>query len=100
MERKDAMLATILAERLAIAEAHLWAQMESAGMHRRDGWSVMQLTRERDGGSEIVLRPMHMSIPAPPGFECVVWIGEDEDAEIRADCADGPVDFPRDRPGA
>lgn len=86
MDRKDAMLASMLAERLAIAEAHLWAQMESVGMHRRDGWSVMQITRDRVGGIEIVLRPMHMAIAAPPDFECVVWIGENEDDGMRTDC--------------
>ena len=74
--RTDHQLSAALSAEIAKAEAHLWAEMAKLGLRREDGWKIMQATREGGGGSEIVLRPIHLRLPAPDGLECVVSIPE------------------------
>ncbi len=72
----DESLAQEFSARRAEAEAFLRREMEKLGLHARDGWTITEITRERDGGSEIVLRPLHREKQAPEGLECVVRILE------------------------
>jgi hypothetical protein len=72
----DPSLVKEFREQRAKAEAYLWSEMERLGMYARDGWSIQEFTREREGGSELVLRPLHRVKTAPEGLECVVRIRE------------------------
>ena len=83
---KDKALAADLAAELARAEAFMWAEMEKLGLRAEDGWTITEITRERAGGSELVLRPMHLRLHAPEGLECVVRIVE-KDAAIDRECS-------------
>ena len=85
--RTDALAQALTAERERAAR-YLWAEMEKLGMRKQDGWSITELTREAKGGTEIVLRPMHMRLKPPEGLECIVGVIED-DGGIHGRCT-GP----------
>jgi len=76
MSGTDATVAAEFSAQRADAEAFLWQEMEKLGLLRRDGWKIVEATRERAGGSELVLRPLHLSKTAPEGLECVVRVIE------------------------
>lgn len=80
------LLAKALAEEHAKAEAHLWREMEKMGLTRADGWRIVEFTRESKGGTEIVLRPLHLYLASPPGLECVVGV-MDQPGDIHSECA-------------
>ena len=82
------LLAKALAEERAKAEAHLWREMEARGLRKADGWRIVEFTREAEGGTEIVLRPLHLYIASPAGLECVVGV-LDAAGEIRSQCDPG-----------
>ena len=69
---EDHNLASDFSNQRALAEAHLWAEMEAAGLHRAQGWRIVEFTRDTPEGTEWVLRPMHFSRVAPAHLECVV----------------------------
>jgi hypothetical protein len=50
------------------------------GLRARDGWKVTEVMREARGGTELVLRPLHLRLDAPDGLECVIWICGDSGA--------------------
>jgi hypothetical protein len=79
------VLAKTLATERERAERYLWREMQQLGLLRADGWSIVEFTREAAGGTEIVLRPLHLRLPSPPGLECVVGIVE-ETARIQTEC--------------
>lgn len=60
------------------AEARLWKRMEERGMTREGGWKVAEFTRDTRGGSERVLRPMHLWHESPYDMDCVVWTCDEE----------------------
>jgi len=33
--------------------------MDERGLYERDGWSIYEFTREVNGGTELVMRPIH-----------------------------------------
>ena len=70
----DAVLAARFARACAVAREHLSRQMEERGLHSRDGWKIVEAVRQVAGGSELVLRPLHMHLPSPDDLECVVAI--------------------------
>ena len=82
----DKLLAQVFAERYAAARERLLRDMEAAGLHAADGWRISEITRHMGGGTELVLRPMHRYLTAPPEMECVVRI-DDDGTKIEFDCA-------------
>ena len=82
------VLATALARERAQAEAHLWREMESRGLLKDDGWRIVEFTREARGGTEIVLRPLHLYLPSPKGLECVVGIMDERGVHSRCEPGD------------
>ena len=58
------------------ARARLRAHMEERGLFERDGWKIYEFTRQANGGMELVMRPLHRTLTAPDGLECVVAIDE------------------------
>jgi hypothetical protein len=74
--RTDSLSQALSAERERL-RLYLWGEMEKLGLRKEDGWSILEFTRESEGGTQIVLRPMHMRLTPPDGMECVVGIVED-----------------------
>ena len=73
----DTLLAMSFSERRNEARIHLRREMELLGLHESDGWQIVETIRQVQGGSELVLRPLHMHLPSPPGVECVIHIDTD-----------------------
>ena len=82
----DAFVAARFAKACAEARETLLRQMEEAGLHARDGWKTLETMRQVAGGSELVMRPLHLHKPSPPDLECVVKIDLDT-ASIDSTCA-------------
>ena len=59
------------------AQETLWREMTQLGLFSADGWQLVETTRDRDGRTEIVLRPLHRVLTSPEHLECVVWISND-----------------------
>jgi hypothetical protein len=82
---EDRLAATRFARACEDARAHLRKEMEARGLHESDGWKIVEIMRPSRGGSELVLRPLHLHRLAPPDLECVVAIDGDA-ASIDVDC--------------
>jgi hypothetical protein len=74
----DQTLSRKFADQLATAKAHIWRELGARGLHERDGWRIAELVRESPlGGTEVVLRPLHLTLESPADLECVVTIVEE-----------------------
>ena len=82
---RDEEVAAVFAQRVAEARLYLRKEMEAYGLREADGWRISESVRQVDGGSELVLRPIHMTHVAPAELECVVHIDE-EAAAIDSSC--------------
>jgi hypothetical protein len=82
----DMPAATRFAKACAEARLHLRKEMEARGLHEAEGWKIVETIRAAKGGSELVLRPLHLHKLAPEDLECVVAIDEDA-ASIDVDCS-------------
>lgn len=85
-ETDIAALSARFAEKLHEAHAYLRAEMAKLGLLEADGWRISESIRECEGGSEVVLRPIHCRFDAPEGLECVVTF-TDEPLHVGAECA-------------
>jgi len=65
------------------ARAHLSREMEKFGLSKALGWRIYETTREGTAGVELVLRPIHLTIASPEGFECVVRVEDTGDIDGR-----------------
>ena len=76
----DAIVAARFAKACEQARAHLLRLMEQRGLRARDGWKIVETVRQGPGGTELVMRPLHLRIAAPPDLECVVGVDADSTA--------------------
>jgi len=81
----DFQAATRFAKACVEARAYLRRHMEARGLYESDGWKIVETVRQADGGSELVMRPLHLRLNAPDDLECVVSIDEDSTA-VDVDC--------------
>jgi hypothetical protein len=81
---QDQAVATRFSRARDEARQHLRREMERMGLRAADGWRIHETIRPVQGGSELMLRPMHFHQPTPAGIECIVAI--DETAEIETQC--------------
>ena len=84
-KRTDSQVAEAFSRRCEQARAHLQREMIRAGLLTKDGWRVYETTREGPRGSELVMRPVHTTLMAPDGIECVVSVDEDA-GTVDGDC--------------
>ena len=80
----DHAVATRFSRACEEARQHLRREMERLGLHADEGWRIHESVRAVQGGSELVLRPIHLYHPSPAGIECIVAI--DETSEIETQC--------------
>ncbi|HLX23191.1 MAG TPA: hypothetical protein VKR38_07585 [Usitatibacter sp.] len=73
-------------ERCDEARIALWKHMRARGLHESDGWSIYEFIREANGGTELVMRPLHPRLSPPEGLECVCSIDE-PGLKVSADCS-------------
>ena len=74
MGHSDAELSVLFGDKMRHAQAYLRSEMTRLGLLEENGWKIVQDTRERRGGTEMVLRPFHSRLAAPDGLECIVWV--------------------------
>ena len=84
----DVQTAKAFAERYAAARAHLRREMNAVGLTEAQGWFITEYAREASGGSQVVLRPLHLHLKPPPGLECIVWVDE-AGTTVEAECTPG-----------
>lgn len=67
------------------ARADLRNHMQQRGLRVEDGWLIHESMRHADGGTVLVMRPIHLKHPAPQDLECSCSIDE-PGARISAQC--------------
>jgi hypothetical protein len=83
-EDRTQQIALAFAERRDIARAMLRREMDARGLSEKAGWKIDESIRNVIGGTELVLRPMHMRERAPDDLEYVVAVNEaDGSADVR-----------------
>jgi hypothetical protein len=85
MNARDERLSAEFAARCEEARATLQKHMAILGLRAEDGWRVHEFTRQAEGRTELVMRPVHRHLSAPPDLECVCMIDE-PGSNISADC--------------
>ena len=90
MKVRDEQFTEQFARHRAAVEAQLWGMMEERGMTREGGWRIAESTRDTRGGTELVLRPMHLWHDSPYDMECVVWVRND-DGVVESGCTPAPL---------
>jgi hypothetical protein len=79
-------LALAFSERRVLARSHLRLRMEALGLRERDGWKIVESVRAVSGGTELVMRPMHLHLDAPADLECIVKVmGSDGSITLETD---------------
>jgi len=73
MQNQDEVLSAAVRARIEQARADVSAQMAALGLTERDGWRIHEEMRSVLGGTQWVLRPVHIHRDAP-GVEAVVTI--------------------------
>jgi hypothetical protein len=89
MKVRDQQFTEEFARHRAAAEQQLWRKMEDRGMTREGGWKIAEFTRDTRGGTELVLRPMHLWHVSPIDLECVVWVHDE--GVVESSCAPDPM---------
>ena len=83
--RNDSSAATAFAAKCEQARSDLRKRMEERGLHEKDGWLVHETMRQANGGTVLVMRPMHFKLTAPPDLECNCSIDE-PGTDISSEC--------------
>ena len=73
MQNQDEVLSAAIRARIEQARADVSAQMAALGLRQKDGWRIHEEMRSVLGGTQWVLRPVHIHRDAP-GVEAVVTI--------------------------
>jgi hypothetical protein len=77
-EDRTQQIALALAERREIARIMLRREMDARGLTEKAGWKIDEQLRNVVGGTELVLRPIHMREHAPGDLVYVVAISEED----------------------
>lgn len=77
-------IAVAFAAQRDLARSMLRQQMDARGLTEKNGWRISESLRNVVGGTELVLRPIHLREHAPEDLESVVMINEaDGAADLR-----------------
>ena len=63
-----------------LARSMLRQQMDARGLTEKAGWKISESLRHVMGGTELVMRPIHLREKSPEGLESVVAISEADGA--------------------
>ena len=77
-EDRTRQIALALSERRDIARIMLRREMEARGLTESAGWKIDEQLRNVVGGTELVLRPIHMREHSPHDLVYVVAISEED----------------------
>jgi hypothetical protein len=71
-------IALAFSERRDIARMLLRQQMDVRGLTEGTGWKINESVRHVVGGTELVLRPIHLRERAPADLEVVIAVSEED----------------------
>ena len=77
-ENRTKHIAMAFSERRDIARVMLRHQMDARGLTEAAGWKINETVRHVVGGTELVLRPIHMREEPPPDLEVVIGVSEED----------------------
>ena len=77
-EDRTRQIALALSERRDIARIMLRREMDSRGLTEGAGWKIDEQLRNVVGGTELILRPIHLRERAPEDLVYVVAISEED----------------------
>jgi hypothetical protein len=60
------------------ARSMLRQQMDARGFTEQTGWKISESLRHVTGGTELVMRPIHLRERAPEDLQCIVAISEED----------------------
>jgi hypothetical protein len=80
----DTSAAGMFAAKCDHARSELRRHMADRGLLEKDGWTIHESMRQANGGTVLVMRPIHMKLPAPD-LECSCSIDEEGNV-ISSDC--------------
>ena len=84
--KNDSSAAGAFATKCDHARSELRRHMTDRGLHEKDGWTIHESMRQANGGTVLVMRPIHMKLPAPADLECTCSIDE-TGTDISSDCS-------------
>jgi len=87
MSTSDDTLVLAFGAKCDEARAALQRHMLDRGLHEADGWRIYEFTRQIEGRSEIVMRPIHSRLEAPAGLECFCEIDAPA-SKVSSGCAE------------
>ena len=85
--KPDALLAVEFSMKRLEARATLRKHMDERGLLEKDGWNISEVLRQREGKTELVMRPSHLRLASPDDLECVVAI-DDAGSRIDSNCTE------------
>ena len=83
---QEERLAEAFSRKCEEARRTLLEHMAARGLYPADGWRIMETTRIRDGGAELVMRPIHRVLPTPEDLECIVAIEMPPVSHVNIEC--------------
>ena len=87
MNRRDEDLSRRFALRCSEARAAVRKHMLERGLLEENGWTICEFTRESDGKTELVMRPIHRKLNPPSEFECACII-DTRKLDASSECRD------------
>ena len=75
-DSRDEDLSVAFAAKCDEARKALRKRMSEHGFSETAGWRVYEFTRQVEGRTELVMRPMHRELTAPAELECACIIDE------------------------
>lgn len=87
MSTRDQNLFPVFSAACGAARESLWRHMEEKGLREKDGWRIYEFTRQVGGHTQLVMRPVHRELNAPPDLECLCSIDE-PGSNVSSECRD------------
>jgi hypothetical protein len=85
MTTKDEHLSRAFSASCEDARDALLKHMTAHGLRLEDGWTIHEFTRQVEGRTELIMRPLHRQLPAPTNLECLCMIDE-PGAKVGSEC--------------
>lgn len=85
--KADALLAVEFSVKRLEARATLRKHMDERGLLEKDGWKIAEVLRQREGKTELVMRPIHLRLLPPDDLVCIVAI-DDVGSQIDSTCTE------------
>jgi len=83
-DSRTRQIAVVFSKRRELARDMLRKQMDARGLTEKAGWRITESLRHVAGGTQLVLKPIHLREHAPEGLEYVVSVSEEGTSDLTA----------------